>query len=169
MSTSDFSNQLNEFQLFLHNFAMRLTRDNEKAKDLMQDTSIRAFRYRAKFKPGTNFKGWIATIMRNTFINNYRKEQRNRTVSEPVEALAYGLESTNIPSYAGEINLRMQELHGMFDEIGDLYAVPFLMHYRGYEYQEIAAQLNVPIGTIKSRIFTARKKMKDLIEARSIV
>ena len=95
MSTSDFSNQLNEFQLFLHNFAMRLTRDNEKAKDLMQDTSIRAFRYRAKFKPGTNFKGWIATIMRNTFINNYRKEKRNRTVSEPVEALAYGLESKN--------------------------------------------------------------------------
>lgn len=168
MSTTDFSNQLDKFQLFLYNFAMRLTHNSEKAKDLMQDTSLRAFRYREKFKPGTNFKGWIATIMRNTFINNYRKEKRNRTVSEPVEALAYGLESKNIPSYAGEINLRLQELYGMFDEIGDLYAVPFLMHYRGYEYQEIAAQLEVPIGTIKSRIFTARKKMKTLIEARSI-
>ena len=168
MSTNDFSIHLNKLELFLHNFAMRLTQNREKAKDLVQDTSLRAFRYRDKFQQGTNFKGWIATIMRNTFINNYRKEKRRRTVSEPVEELAYGLESTNIPSRAGEINLRLEELYNLLDRIGDLYSVPFLMHYQGYEYKEIASQMDVPIGTIKSRIFTARKKMKALIEARSI-
>ncbi|WP_367390439.1 RNA polymerase sigma factor [Lewinella sp. LCG006] len=164
MSTTDFSKQLNNLQLFLFNFAMRLTNNHEKAKDLVQDTSLRAFRYREKFQMGTNFKGWIATIMRNTFINNYRKEKRQRTVSEPVEELAYSLESTTIPSYAAEINLRMQEIHHKIDQIGELYSVPFLMHYRGYEYQEIANYLSLPMGTVKSRIFTARKKLKDAIE-----
>ena len=167
MSTTDFTEQLNSLQLFLYNFALRLTNNQEAAKDLVQETSMKAFRYKEKFQLGTNFKGWIATIMRNTFITNYRKSKNNRTVSEPVEELAYGLESTTILSNQAEVNLRLQELMNMFDEISDLYTVPFLMHYRGYEYQEIAAQLQLPIGTIKSRIFTARQKMKDLIQTRN--
>lgn len=167
MSTIDFTEQLNSLELFLYNFALRLTNNQETAKDLVQETSMKAFRYKEKFQVGTNFKGWIATIMRNTFITNYRKSKKNRTVSEPVEELAYGLESTTILSNQAEVNLRLQELMNMFDEISDLYTVPFLMHYRGYEYQEIAEQLQLPIGTIKSRIFTARQKMKDLIEARN--
>jgi RNA polymerase sigma-70 factor (ECF subfamily) len=167
MNNNDFTSQLSNLELFLYNFAYRLTQNKEKAKDLVQDTSLRAFRYREKFQIGTNFKGWIATIMRNTFINNYRKEKRNRTVSEPVENLAYGLESKNIPSNAAEINLRIQELHKMLDQIGDLYSVPFIMHYRGYEYQEIANHMDLPMGTVKSRIFTARQKMKALIGERS--
>ena len=166
MSTIDFTEHLNGLQLFLYNFALRLTNNQEAAKDLVQETSMKAFRYREKFQVGTNFKGWIATIMRNTFITGYRKNLKNRTVSEPVEELAYGLESTTILSNQAEVNLRLQELMKMFDEISDLYTVPFLLHYRGYEYQEIAEQLQLPIGTIKSRIFTARQKMKDLIEAR---
>lgn len=164
MSTNDFSQQLNNLERFLFNFALRLTSNKDKAKDLVQDTSMRAFRYREKFKMGTNFKGWIATIMRNTFINNYRKEKRQRTVSEPVENLAYGLESKNILSYAGEINLRVQEIYRQIESIGEIYSVPFLMHYRGYEYQEIAAHLDLPMGTVKSRIFTARKKLKNRIQ-----
>lgn len=164
MTTNDFSEQLNHLERFLFNFALRLTSNRDKAKDLVQDTSLRAFRYREKFKMGTNFKGWIATIMRNTFINNYRKEKRQRTVSEPVEDLAYGLESKTILSYAGEINLRVQEIYRKIENIGELYSVPFLMHYRGYEYQEIAERLGLPMGTVKSRIFTARKKLKSEIE-----
>jgi RNA polymerase sigma-70 factor (ECF subfamily) len=169
MSTTDFSQQLNNLELFLFNFALRLTTNREKARDLVQDTSLRAFRYREKFKMGTNFKGWIATIMRNTFINNYRKEKRQRTVSEPVEELAYGLESKTIPSYAGEINLRVQEIYRKIESIGELYSVPFLLHYQGYEYQEIANELDLPMGTVKSRIFTARKKLKSQIERSSIL
>lgn len=163
MSNIDFTEQLTSLQLFLKNFALRLTQNQEVAKDLVQETSMKAFRYRDKFQMGTNFKGWIATIMRNTFITNYRKKQKNRTVSEPVEDLAYGLESKTILSNQAEINLRVQELMGMFDQMSDLYSVPFLLHYNGYEYQEIADQLNLPMGTIKSRIFTARQKMKEMI------
>ncbi|RME98344.1 MAG: RNA polymerase sigma factor [Bacteroidetes bacterium] len=163
MTNDTFSEKINQFDRFLHNFALRLTQNSEKAKDLVQDTCLRAFRYRDKYQLGTNFKGWIATIMRNTFINNYRKEQKRRVVSEPVEALAYQIETKTFLSNAGEMNMRMQELMQMLDSIGDLYRVPFLMHYRGYEYQEIADKLQLPIGTVKSRIFTARKKLKALL------
>ena len=166
MSTTNFTEQLTSLQLFLHNFALRLTHNREEAKDLVQETSMKAFRYKEKFQQGTNFKGWIATIMRNTFITNYRKSLKKRTVSEPVEELAYSLESTTILSNQAEINLHLQELMKMFEEISDLYTVPFLLHYRGYEYQEIAKELQIPIGTIKSRIFTARQKMKELIKMR---
>jgi RNA polymerase sigma-70 factor (ECF subfamily) len=166
MSTIDFTEQLTSMELFLKNFALRLTQNQEVAKDLVQETSMKAFRYRDKFQMGTNFKGWIATIMRNTFITNYRKKQRNRTVSEPVEDLAYSLESKSILSNQAEINLRVEELMGMFDKMSDLYSIPFLLHYNGYEYQEIAEQLKLPMGTIKSRIFTARQKMKEMINGR---
>lgn len=165
MSVNDFSSQLSQLELFLINFALRLTKNREKAKDLVQDTSLRAFRYRDKFQENTNFKGWIATIMRNTFINNYRKEQRRKTVNKPVEELAFGLESKTINSYAGEMQLRLEDLYAVMDRISDLYSVPFLLHYQGYEYQEIAERLDVPVGTVKSRIFTARKKMKKSINA----
>lgn len=165
MTTIEFTEQLDQFQAFLHNFALRLTHNQEKAKDLVQDTALRAFRYREKFQVGTNFKGWISTIMRNTFINQYRKEKKRRHVSEPVESFAYALEGKVITPNQGESNLRMQEIVNMFDKMSDLYSVPFLLHYRGFEYKEIADKLDLPIGTVKSRIHTARNKMKANISA----
>ncbi|MEZ4995049.1 MAG: RNA polymerase sigma factor [Saprospiraceae bacterium] len=166
MTTIEFTKQLDQFQNFLYNFALRLTQNQEKAKDLVQDTSLRAFRYKEKFQVGTNFKGWISTIMRNTFINQYRKDKKRRHVSEPVESFAYALEGQVITPNQGESNLRMQELTNMFESMSDLYSVPFLLYYRGYEYKEIADQLDLPIGTVKSRIHTARNKMKETIQAR---
>ena len=163
MTTIEFTERINHFQAFLHNFALRLTRNQEKAKDLVQDTSLRAYRYRDKFQMGTNFKGWISTIMRNTFINQYRKAKKKRHVSEPVESFAYALEGKIITPNEGESNLRMQELIRMFEKMSDMYSTPFLLHYRGFEYKEIANKLDLPIGTVKSRIHTARNKMKAKI------
>lgn len=166
MSTIEFSNRLIQFQLFMYNFALRLTRNEDRAKDLVQETSIRAFRYREKFKPGTNFKGWIATVMRNLFINHYRKEARRRTVNEPVEQFEFALESKVITPNEGEANLRLAELYRQINSIGKIYSVPFLMHFRGYEYQEIAERLDLPMGTVKSRIHTARQKIRLRIASR---
>jgi RNA polymerase sigma-70 factor (ECF subfamily) len=163
MSTVEFSERLNQFETFMHNFALRLTQNTEKAKDLVQDTSLRALRYKDKYSMGTNFKGWIATVMRNTFINQYRKEKRRKRVRKPVEDFLFAIENKNVTPNAGQINLYMQELEAMLDQIGDRYSIPFLLHYRGYEYQEIAEKLDIPIGTVKSRIYTARKKLKKLI------
>ncbi len=166
MSTLEFNQHFSKLENLLFAFALRLTNNYEDAKDLTQETALRAFKHRDKFTMGTNFKSWASTIMRNTFINGYRKEKKRKTVNQPIEEFLFGLENSNIVSNQGEVNIRMEEMEGMFREIGDLYSVPFLMFFRGFEYKEIASHLDIPIGTVKSRIFLARKKMKHLINER---
>lgn len=166
MSALQFSKEFNSLESLLFAFALRLTNNYEDAKDLMQETALRAYKHRDKFTMGTNFKSWVSTIMRNTFINRYRKEKKRKNVNQPIESFLFAIENKNVVPNQGEMNMRMKELNGLFDEIGDLYSVPFLMFFRGYEYKEIAAHLDIPIGTVKSRIFLARKKLKALIHAR---
>jgi RNA polymerase sigma-70 factor (ECF subfamily) len=165
VTATEFSNQLDTYENFLFNFANQLTQNREKAKDLKQDTVLRAYRYRDKFQPGTNFRAWIGTIMRNTFINQFRKAKRRRVVSEPVENLAYAIESQNIVPNQGEANLRIQEIQEKIEFLKDKYRVPFLMHFQGYEYKEIADHFDIPIGTVKSRLFVARKQLKEMLFA----
>jgi RNA polymerase sigma-70 factor (ECF subfamily) len=145
---------------------MKLTKNREDAKDLMQETAMRAYRHRDKFTMGTNFKSWCSTIMRNTFINQYRKKKLRRNVNEPIESFLFAVENKNVIPNRGEMNIRMKEYKEIFNEIGEIYSVPFLMFYRGYEYKEIAEYLEIPIGTVKSRIFLARKKLKGRITER---
>jgi RNA polymerase sigma-70 factor (ECF subfamily) len=104
--------------------------------------------------------------MRNTFINQYRKKKLRRNVNEPIESFLFAVENKNVIPNRGEMNIRMKEYKTIFGEIGDIYSVPFLMFYKGYEYKEIASHLEIPIGTVKSRIFLARKKLRDLIKER---
>lgn len=166
MSTLEFSQAFNGLESILFSFAMKLTRNREDAKDLMQETAMRAYRHREKFTIGTNFKSWCSTIMRNTFINQYRKKKLRRNVNEPIESFLFAVENKNVIPNRGEMNIRMKEYKTIFGEIGEIYSVPFLMFYKGYEYKEIASHLEIPIGTVKSRIFLARKKLKGLIRAR---
>lgn len=163
MSTLEFSKEFNSLENILFSFALRLTKNREDAKDLMQETAMRAYRHRDKFTVGTNFKSWVSTIMRNTFINQYRKAKLRRNVNEPIESFLFAVENKNVIPNRGEMNIRMKEYDDIFKSIGDIYSVPFLMFYRGYEYKEIAHYLDIPIGTVKSRIFLARKKLKKKI------
>jgi len=166
MSTLEFSSEFNSLENILFSFAMKLTKNREDAKDLMQETAMRAYRHRDKFTMGTNFKSWCSTIMRNTFINQYRKKKLRRNVNEPIESFLFAVENKNVIPNQGEMNIRMKEYKNIFGEIGDIYSIPFLMFYRGYEYKEIAEYLEIPIGTVKSRIFLARKKLKGIINDR---
>jgi RNA polymerase sigma-70 factor (ECF subfamily) len=101
--------------------------------------------------------------MRNTYINRYRKMKSRKHVNQPIEDFSFALESKNAIPNKGEHDMRMKELKLMLSGIGELYSVPFLMFYRGYEYKEIARHLDIPIGTVKSRIFLARQRMKNAI------
>lgn len=166
MTNQEFIQQTNSLNNLLFSYALRLTRSRQDAEDLVQETTMKAYRHREKFAPGTNFKGWISTIMRNTFINQYRKQKTRQHINQPVEDLTRVIENKNVINNSGEQNLRMEELKGMMNDIRDIYTVPFLMYYQGYEYKEIASKLSVPIGTVKSRIFQARVKMKTMIQAR---
>ena len=168
MTNQQFLSEMDRLENILFAFALRLTRNYEDARDLMQETMLRAYKHRDKFTVGTNFKSWSSTIMRNTYINRYRKAKNRRHVNEPVESMLYAIESGNAIRNGGESNIRLKELESKLKQINKLYSVPFLMFYRGYEYKEIAGYLNIPIGTVKSRIFLARKKLKALIGEQAI-
>ena len=166
MTNDQFLTNIDNLNNLLFSYALRLTRNHQDAQDLMQETTMRAFRHKEKFTMGTNFKSWTSTIMRNTFINRYRKMKNRKHVNAPIEDFTYAIENTSAINNSGEQNLRMQELTRVMDSINDIYTVPFMMFYRGYEYKEIAEHLEIPIGTVKSRIFLARRKMKEIITDR---
>ncbi len=147
----------------LYRFAFKLTKDENRAKDLMQETAYMAFKNLSKFKPGTNFKAWISTILRNTFINGYRKAKVRKLASEPVDDIMYKVDKQHYTQNQGISNINLKEIERKIDELKSKYKVPFLLHYSGFEYSEIASNLNIPIGTVKSRLFTARKQLQSSI------
>ena len=166
MSTYEFDNNFNKMSSVLHSFAYNLTKNSEEAKDLFQETAYRAMTNREKFRPGTNFKAWLFTIMKNIFINNYRKKVKANTIIDSTENMYYINSGKNVIANSGEANILMKELQGMISKLDDGIKIPFMMHYEGFKYQEIADQLDLPLGTVKSRIFFARKELKSLIGKR---
>lgn len=160
MGNAKFQSNLMNLQANLLNFAYMLTSNRDDAYDLLQDTTLKALDNEDKYAKNTNFKGWVFTIMRNIFINNYRRAGRAATVVDTTENLYHlnlcqesGIET---PEGAYGVN----EISAAIDEIADEYRIPFVMHVQGYKYNEIAEHMNLPLGTVKSRIFFARKKLQ---------
>ena len=166
MSTTEFYNRFDQMTSLLQSFAYSLTKNTEEAKDLFQETAYRALTNRDKFRIGTNFKAWLFTIMKNIFINNYRKKAKANTIMDSTENLYYLNSGSVVISNKAESNIMMKELTKMIEGLDDSIKIPFLMHYQGFKYQEIADQLSLPLGTVKSRIFFARKELKDIIGKR---
>lgn len=163
MSAISFSSQIHELSGLLQAFAYKLTKNFEDSKDLFQETAFRALTNEDKFRQGTNLKAWLFTIMRNIFINNYRKKVKANTILDSTDNLHYLNAGSKAVGNAAESDITMEELRKMVDALDDSIRVPFMMHYYGYKYQEIAEQLELPLGTVKSRIFFARKELKDQI------
>jgi RNA polymerase sigma-70 factor (ECF subfamily) len=166
MSQLEFHTRLDEMSAVLHAFAYNLTKNAEDAKDLYQETAYRAITNQDKFRPGTNLKAWLFTIMKNIFINNYRKKSKARTIMDATDNLFYINSGSITINNTAESNIMMKELIKMIEELDESIKIPFLMHYQGFKYQEIADQLDLPLGTVKSRIFFARKELKSLIGKR---
>ncbi|CAN5196714.1 RNA polymerase sigma factor [soil metagenome] len=163
MSIGDFNQLIVINSDFLKPFAITLTRDQENAKDLIQETMYRAVANRDKYIYGTNIKAWLYTIMRNIFINGYRKKMKQQVIfdSTPNDFI---LDQNPIPiNNLGESTMHQKEIHAEIDGIPDLFKKPFMLYYEGYKYHEIADLLNEPLGTIKSRIHFARKLLKEKI------
>lgn len=166
MSTIEFEDKFGQLSTVLHSFAYNLTKNVEDARDLFQETAFRALKNRDKFRVGTNFKAWLFTIMKNIFINNYRKKVKKNTIMDSTDNLYFINSGDNSISNMAESNIMMDELEAMVDHLDDSLRVPFMMHYEGFKYQEIADELNLPLGTVKSRIFFARKELKQMIHGR---
>lgn len=149
----------------LFNFAMKLTTNREQAEDLVQDTTLKALSNEEKFVDNTNFKGWIMTIMRNIFINNYRRSSRENTTVDNTEDL-YHLNLCQDSGYdSPEGAYAVNEITTILSKFPADFRQPFSMHVAGYKYEEIAEQLNMPLGTVKSRIFFTRKRLREILQA----
>ena len=166
MSTMEFTMSLKTLTEALNAFAYNLTRDHEDAKDLYQETAFRAIVNKDKFAEGTNLKAWLFTIMKNIFINNYRKKKRKNTILDSTDNMYFINSGDETVSNGAESNIMMQELETMVECLSPSIKVPFVMHYEGYKYQEIADLLDLPLGTVKSRIFFARQELQDLVKRR---
>lgn len=165
MTAIEFNNKLTHLTTLLHSFAYNLTKNSDDAKDLYQETTYRALFNRDKFQPDTNFKAWMFTIMKNIFINNYRKKIKSNTILDTTDNQFYLNSGSHATDNAAEGGILLKELNAMVEVLDDSIRVPFLMHFEGFKYQEIAEQLDLPLGTVKSRIFFARKELKEKILA----
>ena len=166
MSTVEFNTSIEEYRGILHGFAYNLTKDFEDAKDLFQETAYRAVKNRDKFMPGTNLKAWLFTIMKNIFINNYRKKMKQNTIIDKTDNQYFINSSGNATENAAESTILMKEITQMIESLDDGLRIPFMLHYQGFKYQEIADKMELPLGTVKSRIFFARRELKANIGRR---
>ncbi len=162
--SSSFINKLLGLQSNLMSFAYQLTSNREAAEDLVQDTTLKVLDNEEKYVDNVNFKGWVLTIMRNIFINNYRRQVRSATIIDTTEDLYH----LNISQESGletpEGTFATQEISKAINEFSDDYKVPFSMYVAGYKYSEIAEHMNLPLGTVKSRIFFARKRLQETLK-----
>lgn len=156
--------QLEEITPSLRAFAMSLTMNENDAEDLYQDTAFRILANTEKFEHGTNFKAWSVTIMRNIFINNYRKKMRRNTILDQTPNNYYINSSGRAIENDGETKIAYKDLLRMVSQLPEDFKKPFWMAYKGFKYDEIAEELGAPLGTIKSRIFFARRKLMKMYE-----
>ncbi|MDE6299414.1 MAG: RNA polymerase sigma factor [Muribaculaceae bacterium] len=164
MGSLSFQKKILGLQSNLLSFAYQLTTNREAAQDLLQDTTLKALDNEEKYVDNVNFKGWIFTIMRNIFINNYRQTVKQATVIDSSEDLYHLNLSQDSGLETPEGSYSVKEISSALNQFSDEYRVPFNMYVAGYKYNEIAEKLNLPVGTVKSRIFFARKKLRDQLK-----
>jgi len=159
MTAIEFNYQLTGFRSNLERFALSLTSNMEDAKDLTQDTYLKAISHRDKFADHTNLKAWVFTIMKNTFINNYRRAVKTKTKFDHTNDLYFLNLNKESLDISPESVLSASEIKKKINKLEDEYRVPFKMHLSGYKYKEIGEKLNLKIGTVKSRIYFSRQKL----------
>jgi RNA polymerase sigma factor (sigma-70 family) len=164
MTAVEFNHQLTGLRDPLERFALSLTMNREDAKDLVQETYLKALTYREKFMNNTNLKAWVYTIMKNSFINKYRRSVRENTTFDNTSDLYYLNQANQGNDSSPEISLHADEIQAHIDNLEDDLRIPFQMHQDGYKYKEIAEEMNLKIGTVKSRIFFGRKKLMEALE-----
>lgn len=163
MSSVEFNTLLIGNADFLKPFAFTLTKDAEQAKDLYQETLFRALSNQEKYLEGTNIRAWLFTIMRNIFINHYRKKLKHRMVAEPSASDFFINYQQNTVTNKAASNLQMKDIHVAVYHLPNIFKKPFMLYCEGYKYFEIANILQEPLGTIKSRIHFARKILKSQV------
>lgn len=160
MKAVPFELQLVQLRPTLYQFTRKFTTDRDESWDLVQDTILKALSHKSKFRNDINLKGWLYTIMRNTFINKYRKDVRMRiSKGERADKQYLSIEDQytyNKPDSTAQIKEVWSKVNAIREELSK----PFKMYTSGYKYHEIAEHLELPLGTVKNRIFQARQEIQ---------
>ena len=169
MSTLELDHQISSLHGMLRAFTRKFTSDRDEALDLVQDTILKALTYKDKFRENNNLNGWLFTIMRNTYINKYRKDQRCKILPDYTRR-SYFLNIVDTHTFAGPAtNHEYNDIWKHVNTLRDELLIPFKMHASGYKYYEIAKHQNIPIGTVKNRIFHARKEIQKMLQDHSAI
>ncbi len=169
MATINFEMEILQYESVLRPFAFNLTRSAAETDDLIQDTFYRALANRDKFNPGTNIKAWLCTVMRNIFINNYRRQKKSNTIVDTSENQFLLNSTSKIESNTAERSFLADDITKAMRTVSKDFIEPFMMYYQGFHYQEISEKLDLPLGTVKSRIFFARKELQNRLKGLDIV
>lgn len=161
---ADFTNQVTQIMGKLRQYALQITRNSEDANDLVQETLLRAYRYWNRFKPDTNLNAWLFTIMRNTFMTQFGRVKRERRVLEPIPYYELGNLTGGALLNGAISQFVLDDCQSAIARLTAVYREPFLLHLEGFKYYEIANQLGIPIGTVKTRIFIARKALQRQLQ-----
>ncbi len=164
MTVIEFNTRLVGEKQPLKNFALSLTHNMDDALDLLQDTYVKAISYREKFEDSTNLRAWLFTIMKNTFINSYRRAVKTKQIIQTNADIAMNRAFKNNYQDITESRLAAKDILNKIEKLEDQYKIPFTRYYTGYKYEEIAQEMQLPLGTVKSRIFLARKQLMVAIE-----
>lgn len=164
MENTTLNHEICNHQSCLEKFALNFTNDVENANDLVQDTIIKAIRYHHLYKTGTNLRGWLYTIMKNTFINEYRRDSRKNALIQTSDDLSSFQLKRSAATNSGENKFVMEDINRAMARLQPEYSGPFLRYFEGYKYHEIAEELNIPIGTVKTRIHMARQFLKGQLK-----
>ncbi len=164
MSKSEFSSMILTHQDFLRQLALKLTKSSDDSDDLIQETLFKALKNRDKFQEGTNIKGWLYTIMKNTFINAYRKRKNQNTFVDETENKYFINMRESEKSVSTDSIVDHKYIMKQINSVDKTYLETFMMYFNGYKYEEISEILGIPLGTVKSRIFLARRKMMDKLK-----
>jgi len=164
MTNMEFNASLLSMKPKLMRFAMSLTSDRERAPDLLQDTYLKALMSRDKFVDFTNLKAWVFTIMKNTFINNYRRRVKENIIIDNTQDLYYINQPSDKGYISPESSYSVEEIEMTIESLRDEFKVPFRMYLDGFKYKEIADELGLKIGTVKSRIFFTRQRLMQILK-----
>lgn len=164
MASSEFNYMLTSMEKHLEYFAKRLTSNEDDAKDLLQETYLKALVFQDKFVETTNLKAWLFTIMKNIFINNYRRNVRAKTIMDSTDNLYHINSSDDSSPLTPDSEYTEKEIRKSIARLEDDHRIPFEMHTQGFKYKEIAEELDISIGTVKSRIFFGRKKLMEALK-----
>ncbi|MDR1115442.1 MAG: RNA polymerase sigma factor [Tannerella sp.] len=163
MTIVEFNDQLVGLEQKLNSFALKLTSDKDDAMDLLQETFLKAMTCRKQFEETSNLKAWTYTIMKNTFINNYRKKVLRKTTFDHTKDLFFLNQNKDVFHTDPESAYNEKEINKEIDRLNSKLRIPFRMYMCGYKYDEIAQTLGIKVGTVKSRIFFTRKRLSGIL------